>query len=457
MITNGICAFYNVKSMSLSHHAVMKQALIILGLLFIATLSFSQQIGIVRSTETGDNIIGAYVLSESGYSCYTDSNGVFQAGPIKFGERLTIVAAGFQTLYSQYKSNGQIFQLTIAMNVQMPLVITAGPSIVFSSESWNVGDFMWDVNGELQLLVYEKEKRWKRQEDAHRTIFENAKIAFNSGAQSQRQWVSLYLNENAIGFYPQFPGEVIIEGEKNYYLKVGDELAFLPDSLFRPYFKPVVEKMKDESFLVTDFQPDYPAFSYYRTKQDSQWIPLHYIQDEKEMELFRSEYKYLGPREKLEAFQFQLDHKIDKEIVGAYMSGFPSKPYHSPIYAPLILLGDTILVIDHLHDEVTMYNRLGEKMSKVPCHHHKKKDIGKWKGEVWRDPLTHKLYTAYEKSGRVKCFEMDVLNDELIPCMELVYRYCEKIKVRGGEVFFVYRPFESSQKRYLYKQKIIHE
>jgi hypothetical protein len=120
-------------------------------------------------------------------------------------------------------------------------------------------------------------------------------------------------------------------------------------------------------------------------------------------------------------------------------------------------LGDTILVIDHLHDEVTMYNRWGEKMNKMPCHHHKKKGMGKWKGEVWRDPLTHKLYTAYEKSGRVKCFEMDVLNDELIPCMELAYRYCEKIKVWGVEVFFVYRPFESSQKRYLYKQKIIHE
>ena len=200
--------------MPLSHHADMKHTLIVLGLLFIATLSFSQQIGIVRSTDTRDNINGAYVLSESGYSCYTDSNGVFQAGPIKFGERLTIVAAGFQTLYGQYGSNGQVFLMVIAMNVQMPLVITAGPSVVFSSETWNVGDFMWDNDGQLQLLVYEKEKRWKRQEDADRTIFENVRIAFNSGIQSQRQWVSMHLNENAIGFYPQFPGEVIVEGEK---------------------------------------------------------------------------------------------------------------------------------------------------------------------------------------------------------------------------------------------------
>ena len=95
-----------------------------------------------------------------------------------------------------------------------------------------------------------------------------------------------------------------------------DHLVLLPDSVFEPYFKPVVEKLSDQKFIVSDYQPDYPAFSYYRAEKDSQWIPLHFIQDEKEMELFRSEYKYLGPREKLEAFQFELDNKIDKEIVG---------------------------------------------------------------------------------------------------------------------------------------------
>ena len=435
----------------------MKQTLMIVGLLCIATLSFSQQVGIVRSAETQNSVSGAYVLSESGYSCYTDSLGVFQAGSIQKGERLTIVAAGFQTLYSKYTDGGQVFELIVAMNVQMPLVITAGPSVVFSSDTWNVGDFIWDARGDLQLLVYEKEKRWKRQEDANRTIFENVRIAFYSGIQSQRQWVSIYLDENAIGFYPQFPGEVIVEGEKNHHLKVEEHLVLLPDSIFKPHFKPVVEKLNGQDYVVTDYHPDYPAFSYYRALQDSQWKPLHLILDEKEMELFRSEYKYLGPREKLEAFQFELDNRIDKEIIGAYMSGFPSKPYHSPIYAPLILLGDTIMVFDHLHDVVTLYNVNGEQITALSCHHHEKKGMGKWKEEVWRDIISHKIYTAYEKSGKVKWFEIDVFNDKLIPCMELAYRYCEKIKVRDGEVFFVYRPFESSQKRYLYKQKITHE
>jgi hypothetical protein len=436
----------------------MKQLLMFFGLLFIATLSFSQQTGWVKTKEDHLGVSGAYVLFESGRSCYTDDQGGYTINGVTIGERLTIVAAGFQTFYGRYESNGQVFQLVFAMNVQMPLVITAEPSIVFGSTTWNVGDFMWDNDGQLQLLVYEKEKRWKRQEDANRTIFENAKIAFCANVQSQPpQWVSLHLNENAIGFYPQFPGEVIIEGEKNYYLKVGEELAILPDSLFRPYFKPVVERMKDESFLVTDYQPDYPAFSYYRAKQDSQWVPLHHIQDEKEMELFRSEYKYLGPREKLEAYQFQLDHKIDKEIVGAYMSGFPSKSYHSPIYAPLLLLGDTILVFDHLHDVVTFYNQNGDLLHQKPCHHHKQKGLGKWKGQVWKDNETHRMYTAYEKAGRVTWMEMNVQQDSLRTVMALAFPYCEKIKVKNDEVFFIYRPFESSQKRYLYKQKIIHE
>ncbi|MEN9334756.1 MAG: hypothetical protein RLY35_1936 [Bacteroidota bacterium] len=433
----------------------MKQLLMFLGLLIMATLSFSQSSGWVKSKEDNKGISGAYVLFESGRSCYTNEQGGFDITGVILGERLTIVAAGYQTAYDRYNAKDQIYLLSSALNVQLPLVISAGPSVVFKSETWNVGDFMWDQAGQLQLLIYEKEKRWKRQEDAHRTIFENVKLAFLSPGQSE--WESLYLNENAIGFYHQFPGEVIVEGERNYYLKVEDQLALLPDSLFRPHFKPVVEKLDDASFLVTDYQPDYPAFSYYLAKRDSQWIPLHFIQDEKEMELFRSEYKYLGPREKLEAFQFELDHKIDKEIVGAYMSGFPNKSYHSPIYAPLILLGDTIMVFDHLHDLLTLYNQQGKKMNEMPCHHHKQKGMGKWKGQVWRDPTTHRLYTAYEKAGKVMWMEMLWQNDGLKPCMALAYPYCEKIKVKNDEVFFVYRPFESSQKRYLYKQKITHE
>ncbi len=435
----------------------MKQIFLLLGLLFMATFSFAQRLGYVQSQESNGPISGAYVLSDQGYSCYSDSLGVFQLGSMQLGNRLTIVAAGFQTLYTQLSFSGQIFQLTPAFNVQTPLEITAEPRVVFGSETWNVGDFIWDKNGELQLLIYQKEKRWKRQEDANRTIFENVSVAFLTNNVSERQWQRIYLEEEAVGFYQQFPGEVIVEGERNHYLKVDDHLVLLPDSVFEPYFKPVVEKLSDQKFIVSDYQPDYPAFSYYRAEKDSQWIPLHFIQDEKEMELFRSEYKYLGPREKLEAFQFELDNKIDKEIVGAYMSGFPNKSYHTPIYAPLILLGDTILVFDHLHNWVTFYNNDGVKIFQMPTHHHLKKGMGKWMGEIWRDASTNKMYTAYEKSGKVKWFEMDVFNDILNPCMELAYRYSEKIKVRDGEVFFIYRPFESSQKRYLYKQKITHE
>lgn len=435
----------------------MKQIFLVTGLLFIATFSFAQRLGYLRSMETNSPVSGAYVLSEKGKSCYSDSLGVFQWGSMQQGNRLIIVAAGFQTLYTQLSFPGQVFLLTPSYNVQIPLEITAEPRVVFGSESWNVGDFIWDKSGELQLLIYQKEKRWKRQEDAHRTIFENTKVIFSPDSSSDRQWLSIDLNENAIGFYPQFPGEVIVEGEKNHYLKVDDHLVLLPDSIFNPYFKPVVEKLSDQKFIVSDYHPDYPAFSYYRAEKDSQWVALHFIEDEKEMELFRSEYKYLGPREKLEAFQFELDNKIDKEIVGAYMSGFPKKPYHSPIYAPLILFGDTILVFDHLHNVITFYNNEGSKILERTTHHHVKKGIGKWKEQVWRDASTNKIYTAYEKSGKVKWFELDVFKDELMPCMELAYQYCEKIKVRNGEVFFIYRPFESSQKRYLYKQKITHE
>ena len=68
----------------------------------MATFSFAQRLGYVQSQESNGPISGAYVLSDQGYSCYSDSLGVFQLGSMQLGNRLTIVAAGFQTLYTYY-------------------------------------------------------------------------------------------------------------------------------------------------------------------------------------------------------------------------------------------------------------------------------------------------------------------------------------------------------------------
>ena len=37
---------------------------------------------------------------------------------------------------------------------------------------------------------------------------------------------------------------------------------------------------------------------------------------------------------------------------------------------------------------------------------------------------------------------------------KLKFRFIENIKIEKGYVYYIYRPFESSQKRFLYKEKL---
>jgi uncharacterized secreted protein with C-terminal beta-propeller domain len=39
--------------------------------------------------------------------------------------------------------------------------------------------------------------------------------------------------------------------------------------------------------------------------------------------------------------------------------------------------------------------------------------------------------------------------------ISLVYDYPSSIQIRNEEVYYTYRPFESSQKKYLYKELIV--
>jgi hypothetical protein len=49
---------------------------------------------------------------------------------------------------------------------------------------------------------------------------------------------------------------------------------------------------------------------------------------------------------------------------------------------------------------------------------------------------------------------VDVKTGEISEKVKLHYKYVEKIRVHNNKVFYIYRPFESIQKRFLYKEKL---
>lgn len=454
------------------HLSSMRKFLVFFFLVWASFLKAQNTVvGYVLSAEDSLPLEGAFVLLNEEFAAYADQNGRFEINwmgqpPQALGWHIRHL--GYQVL--QKKDVGEIseirkFYLTSETYLENVLKVTTGPKVVLGSEQWNIGDFCWDLEGDMIVLTYQDEDRWKPQALSKKTLFrggkllrlDRGKVALIDIEPDQAAFQQIEIPGIVLGFYDQFPGEIIIEGLENYFLLHHNltewDLIPLPDSVMKKNIQPVVDTLGNQQYVISDYEPSYPAFGYF-IERDGNWNAFHHIQDEKEMELFRSEYKYLGPKEKVEAYQFELDHGIDKEVVAAYMRGFQNTHYHQPLYAPLVILSDTMMVFDHVHHEVSFFSKKGENLGKKEIQYHQLKDFGKWMGKVWKDSVTKRIYTSYKKAGKVSLIEIFPSQQRVELKMQLTHPYVEKIKIRGGEIYYIYKPFESTKKRYLYKERI---
>lgn len=449
-----------MKTQYIMHLIIMKRWMMFWVFLFCISTVWGQIQGVVQDEHNAMPLQGAWVVLDNGRSSFTNEKGEFTIQDFRDGAasiQLQVIMTGFANwrfVGARKDLPSEIILIESAKN-WAPLEIVEGPAVVFGSEVWNVGDFVWDDNNDLLLMIYESEERWKRQEDAKRTLYNGAKILrVKEDTLSHQKEFRMYPVPGLVeGFYDQFPGEVILKGHQQYFMLRDDQLFIVPDSVMKRDIIPVVDTLDNASFLMSDFQPSFPAFDYY-IASDKGWRSIHHLEDEKEMELFRSEFKYLGPKEKVEAYQFQLDNGVDKEIIAAYMRGFPQSHYHTVLNAPLLLLGDTIVILDHVHSKAFRYSKSGMPIDAKEIAYHELKGFGNWMGKIWRDAINSKIYTGYLKGGRVTLFEIDLNNGDQRAVQVLTHSYIERIRIKDHQIFYIYRPFESSQKRYLYSEKI---
>lgn len=330
------------------------------------------------------------------------------------------------------------------------------PDTVYADEEYHVADFAFLPDGGMLLLTYGKEKRWKRQEMKDETIYDDCKLILLDSLDNSID--SYLVHQTCFGFYVDHMDEVFLRTtEKQYYVSLENEeidLLRVDEEDFNSYVKPVMDSIGDFLY-VSSYNPSFPAFEYYGiNKKDSSFHHLHYVVDEPLMELFRSEYKYLNTRGKLEAFRYEVQHGIDKEIVAAYMSGFASTQYYEPLYAPLLLWKDTLMIFDHYHDKLFKYNKFNEVIDSVAISYHRDVKRREWQKKLTLDQETGEVFGVFLRAGFHFLRTIDTSTGNAEGCFKLHHRYAESIKVRDGWAYYVYRPFESSQKKFLYKEAV---
>ena len=317
------------------------------------------------------------------------------------------------------------------------------PYTVYESTRLSVADFEISPNGKLILLTYPK----RLKKGSELLLYEeNGKVlnSFEVPGEAQelvrdyRGNAHIVCKDNVLA---------IMTNENSF------EVAQLDKDYFAKYVMPIIDTNRSKMYF-SNFSSNYPAFDYFAYDQyDSTYTKIKNVIDKLMMEMYLSEFKFVDQRTKLWAHQKQLDTGIPKEVwIGA--TYFTQSIYYRELYAPLFHRNDSVFVFDYYSDQLLTYDYLGNPLDSVSMYHHYQPKATGWKKEVIQDPITGQLYGRFEKDGICFLGLIDTKSGEIVERIKLRYKYVDKIYVYDNFVYYIYRPFESPQKKFLYKEQL---
>lgn len=316
------------------------------------------------------------------------------------------------------------------------------PDTVFNSTEFHVADFEVTGAGDFILLVYPK-----------RSGHKNAILWFD-GINIKD---SMSIHGIGINLIKDYRNNIhLICQEEVYHVSHKDDslaLFSIPKDYFIDYVLPIVDTTTSKLFF-SNFNMYYPAFDYFALDQiDSSYRKIMHIEDPLMMELYRAEYKWVDVRTRLWAKQKEIETGIDAQIwVGA--NYFTQSIYYNVPFAPLFKIQDSIYVLDFQSDQMIVYTPMGEVSRRTPLLFHYHKHKTGWKRVILKDESMQALYALFEKDGISMLGKIDLTTGEILSKHRLYHKYVEKIRIHQGNVYYIYRPFESIQKRFLYQERL---
>ncbi len=316
------------------------------------------------------------------------------------------------------------------------------PDTIYGSDKLSVADFEIQKNGKLILLTYPKQLK------------KGGEIILYDGKEVLSSFPLLDIPEKLIR---DFRGNthVICENEILTIVLAKNEVqvASIEKDYFLKYIAPIVDTNRTKMYL-SNFNSVYPAFDYFTFDRiDSSYKKILHIEDDLMMELYKSEYKWMDVRTKLWAKNKEMETGISAEVwVGA--NYFTQSLYYEEAYAPMFHRNDSIFVFDYSKDRLLIFNVFGDIMETVAIYHHYNPRKTGWKKNVIQDRVTGSIFGVFEANGFSYLGLIDIKTGKIDKKVKLSFKYVEKIRVNNNFVYYIYRPFESLQRKFLYREQL---
>ena len=336
-----------------------------------------------------------------------------------------------------------------------PVVVTRKPEVIFQRADLHAADLLINEEG-IWVLAYEQPRMLRAEGDAGKEILRDVRLVLLDS--NYREYASCPVPEEVLGLRRDLRNTVVIEGTSRAFgvARTADDIELVPFGL---------KDLQDKVLPWTDSIPGWvlgsnsdlvmPVFDHlaYDPVNDSVRVVCT-VMDTFMLSLFRSEYKYLKGPEKVVAMNLASELGVDKEVVAGYMSGFQHNVWFKPVYAPLFVVGDTMLVFDHASARLRKFTRDPKEVGHVPLPYLSKVEGRDWSGRVIQDRARGALFAVFQRNGYQWLRAIDPVSGKLGERVRLTYRYPERTQVFDGHVYYVYRPFESLQKRSIYREKV---
>jgi hypothetical protein len=315
------------------------------------------------------------------------------------------------------------------------------PQEIFSSERISVADFELLDDGNMLLLVYER----KLNKGAELLVVDmNQKVLFarNVGA-------------DAMHLFRDFRGLIhLMYKSRLDYVYIEDEmfdLVPMDKEYYLRFVAPIIDTNVTK-FYFTNYRETYPAAEFFvYDALDSTYAKISRVSDEIMMEMFETEYLWVDTRTKLWARQMEQKSGIPKEdIVGEVI--FTQSIFYKPIYAPFFMRNDSIYLFDFYKDMMRVYDREGHPLDSMAISMHKNEKKTGWSNRLIQDEVTGIIYAIFDKGGYTVIRAVDLSTGNLCNPIRLDFRYVEKLVIHDNAIYYTYRPYESNQKKYLYRQ-----
>lgn len=343
--------------------------------------------------------------------------------------------------------NGYKMELDVVMpdkTTNLIVVTPNTPDTLIGSDEYSIQDFEFISENKIVLLTYEK------------TLAKGSILRLMN--EDLEEVDKYYVAGDAVELTKDFRGQVHLLCEERVFLIgiKGDEFRVnLEDrDYYFKYTAPVIDTIQDNIYF-SNYSDIYPAFDYYEfNRKDSTYKVILEIEDTLMMEFYRAEYKYVDVRTKLWAHQKQIETGIDKEIwVGATV--FTNSIYYTPLYAPLFKVGeDSLIVFDHYVNKMYRYTPEEGFIDSARISYHLNDRKSGWEQPLIQDKANGKVYAVFEKRGFTYLSEIDQTSGHVKKSFRLFYKYVEGVQLIDGEIYYIYRPYESIQKKFIYRERL---